>query len=147
MNANHQIHGESIVMAIPERKSQPNQVVLGEEHSKKVAQLVAAAWADDGLKQRLVAQPASVLRERGIEVPPGVEVRVLEPPENVVYLVLPPKPADASELSVSELSAVAGGQTTIRAGGSITLDENGKIIAVDPGPAPAPASCFFCAMF
>jgi Nitrile hydratase, alpha chain len=126
-------------MDIPEHKSQPA------EHSNRVAQLVAAAWVDDQLKQRLVAEPASVLRERGIEVPSGIEVRVLEPPENVVYLVLPPKPANASELSVSELSGIVGGDITIRAGGSITLDENGKIIAVDTGPAPS--GCYFCAFY
>ena len=56
--------------------------------------LVAKAWSDDDLKQRLVADPAAVLAEHGVDVPPGVE------------LVLPPSPA--GDLIVEELTSSTG---------------------------------------
>jgi hypothetical protein len=56
--------------------------------------LVAKAWSDDDLKQRLIADPAAVLDEYGLETPPGVEVRVVEDTDDVCHLVLPPSPSD-----------------------------------------------------
>jgi branched-subunit amino acid aminotransferase/4-amino-4-deoxychorismate lyase len=38
--------------------------------------LVAQAWADPQLKQRLLSDPAAVLREHGVAVPAGVTVKV-----------------------------------------------------------------------
>ena len=35
-------------------------------------QLVAKAWKDPAFKKRLLAQPAAVLKEEGIEMPAGV---------------------------------------------------------------------------
>jgi hypothetical protein len=61
---------------------------------------VARAWDDDAFRQRLLAEPEAVLREEGIDVPPGVEVRVAEGDEaadaagEVAYLRLPARPAD-----------------------------------------------------
>ena len=58
--------------------------------------LVAKAWDDEAFKQRLIATPAEVLKEHGVEIPAGVEVKVLEgrtEPEfgaNTVVLPLPP---------------------------------------------------------
>ncbi|MGA7502188.1 MAG: NHLP leader peptide family RiPP precursor [Isosphaeraceae bacterium] len=70
--------------------------------------LVADAWADDALKQRLLSDPAAVLQERGITTPPNVQVKTIEDTADVMHLVLPMKPA-AAELSEEELSTVAGG--------------------------------------
>jgi hypothetical protein len=42
------------------------------------ARVVARAWDDDGFRQRLLAEPESVLRDAGITLPPGVPVRVVE---------------------------------------------------------------------
>jgi hypothetical protein len=84
---------------------------------KKWSQLVGQAWADEQFKQRLITKPAAVLREQGIEVPEGVEVRVVEPTDKLRYFVLPPKPADVTELTSSQLAGVAGG-----AKGDITIE-------------------------
>ena len=79
------------------------------ENWKKWSQLIAQAWADEKLKKRLLDKPASVLQEHGIKVPAGVEVRVVEPTDKLLYFVLPPKPANVSELTSSQLTGVAGG--------------------------------------
>ena len=45
---------------------------------KQWGQLVAQVWADGKLKKRLLANPAAVLSEHGIEAPAGVEIQVVE---------------------------------------------------------------------
>ena len=89
-------------------------MAAGSETTKKWSQLVAQAWADQKFKQRLLDDPKAVLREQGIKVPAGVEVRVVEPTDKLLYFVLPPKPADAGELTSSQLTGVAGGDIRIR---------------------------------
>jgi hypothetical protein len=53
------------------------------------SQLVARAWADPDFKARLLADPAAVLKEHGLEVPPGVEIKVVEDSAKVLHLPLP----------------------------------------------------------
>ena len=78
-------------------------------HDLKWGLLVADAWADEALKKRLLADTATVLKERGIALPQGVTVKVIEDTPEVVHVVIPAKPSTA-ELSEEELTAVAGGQ-------------------------------------
>ncbi len=44
-------------------------------------------------RARAVREPRAVLRERGLELPPGVEVRVWDSSAEVRYMVLPERPA------------------------------------------------------
>jgi hypothetical protein len=62
------------------------------EYGKRWNRLVAMAWADEQLKSRLKADPAAVLREHGIEIPEGAELRVHENSSDVINLVIPTKP-------------------------------------------------------
>jgi hypothetical protein len=80
-----------------------------EEQGKNMQQLIAKAWMDEGFKKRLLAEPAAVLKEEGLEMPPGMEVRMVENTDKVLHLVLPVKPA-SDELSDELLENVAGGQ-------------------------------------
>ena len=73
---------------------------------KQWGMLVAQAWADDELKQRLIADPARVLEEFGIEPPEGVELRVVEDTDQVQHLVIPAAPTD--DLSDEELTCSVG---------------------------------------
>lgn len=62
------------------------------EETKRWGLLIAKAWDDDRLRNRLLSDPRAVLKEHGLEPPQGVEVRVVENTDSVIYLTLPSKP-------------------------------------------------------
>jgi Nitrile hydratase, alpha chain len=79
---------------------------------KKWSQVVARAWSDGKFKEGLLQDPPTALKEFGIDVPAGVEIRVVENTDKVRYVTLPAKPAvDVTELGEKELDAVAAGFT------------------------------------
>jgi len=89
--------------------------------------LVAEAWADDVLMERLLSRPADVLTERGFPLPEGVSTEVVREPDvarirftapdgNVLTLVLPPRPNDG-EISESHLEVMASGKCGCGGGG------------------------------
>jgi hypothetical protein len=98
-----------------------------QEYAKQWGQLVARSWSDDAFKQRLLAEPGPALAEQGIELPPGIEVRVHENSPRLVHLTLPPAPAE--ELSDEQLDAVAGGDSTSTAGSVGTLSSYSLTVA------------------
>jgi hypothetical protein len=69
-------------------------------------QVVVQAWTDDTFKQRLLADPATVLREQGLTPPADKQLRIVEDTAETVHVVLPARPA---ELSDEDLDRVAGG--------------------------------------
>jgi len=74
--------------------------------SRAWSQIVATAWADPDFKARLMADPHTVLAEHGIEVPPGIELVLIEDTETVKHITLPASPA--GELADEELVGSAG---------------------------------------
>lgn len=63
-----------------------------EQFRKAYGKIVAKAWADEGFKQRLLADPATVLKENGIDAPEGITFKVVESTSDLIHLILPPKP-------------------------------------------------------
>lgn len=82
------------------------------EQQKRMAKIVAKAWADDDYKQRLLGDPAAVLREEGADVPEGVTFKALEAQPNENWLILPPKPADVYSAEIGEERLAALGWYT-----------------------------------
>ena len=78
------------------------------EERNQLAELFAACWKDDALKQRFMSDPKSVLAEYGMDVPDGLDVKVVENADNTVHITMPMAPG-GNELSDEELSAAAGG--------------------------------------
>jgi hypothetical protein len=72
-------------------------------------QIVARTWSDEAFRKRLLADPAAVLKEHGLEVPAGVQVRVVEDTEHVIHLTLPRPPAMKADISEQALAGVVGG--------------------------------------
>ena len=88
---------------------------IGEESvlTEGVAGYVAfgdAYRADPALRARAEADPRGVLAERGLEIPPAVDARIVANTGEVFHLVLPPDPNTALEENV--LAAVSGGAAT-----------------------------------
>jgi hypothetical protein len=75
-----------------------------EEIKKRYAKFVAKVWGDEGFRQRLMSDPAAVLRESGFDVPEGKEVKILEVDvEKTIHFILPTKPAEPfSEIDVEQ---------------------------------------------
>ena len=79
------------------------------EQKNALAQLFAACWKDEALKARLMADPKAVLKEHGLDVPDGIDVKVVENADDCVHITLPAPPAGDMDLSDEELSNAAGG--------------------------------------
>ena len=62
------------------------------EERNALTDLFAACWKDDALKARFMADPGAVLAERGIEMPQGMDVTVVENSDNTVHITLPMAP-------------------------------------------------------
>lgn len=81
-----------------------------EEQVERMQMIIAKAWTDETFKQRLLVDATAVLREEGVDLPHGVEVRAVENTDRVFHLVISPRPADG-ELTESELQGISGGVT------------------------------------
>ena|ERR1051325_457566 len=66
------------------------------EDVKKIGKVIAKAWADEDFKRRLIANPADVLREAGLEIPTALRIDVLQDSPQRRYLVLPLRPPGLS---------------------------------------------------
>ena len=60
--------------------------------------------------------PKSVLKDYGLEVPDGMDVKVVENADDCVHITLPAAPAGSMDLSDDELSNAAGGSADPAAG-------------------------------
>ncbi|MGH2984253.1 MAG: NHLP leader peptide family RiPP precursor [Solirubrobacterales bacterium] len=73
-----------------------------------IGKIIARAWTDEGYKARLVSDPRSVFEEAGLDLPDGLDIRVVEDTPGVHNFVLPCAPAEG-ELSEEALEQVAAG--------------------------------------
>ena len=86
------------------------------EQRNAMAELFAACWKDDALKQRFMSDPKAVLAEYDMPVPDGMDVKVVENADNTVHITMPDAPDGHHELSDEELSDAAGGVQRVSVG-------------------------------
>ena len=93
-------------------KSEPKWTKEQREAFQKTwAKLVAKAWSDSTFREQLLKNPKGVLKEQGIECPEGVDCKITEDTDKIIYLNLPRKPE--GNLSETELRDAAGGIYTL----------------------------------
>ncbi len=73
------------------------------------AKAIARAWTDAAYKAKLLRDPHAALAEAGVELPAGMNVKVLEDSADTQHLVLPAAPENAGELPADQLEKLAGG--------------------------------------
>lgn len=71
--------------------------------------LFATCWKDEALKDRFLREPRKVLEDHGLEVPEGIEIKVVENTDDCIHVTLPAAPEDSRNLSDAELAGAAGG--------------------------------------
>ncbi len=80
--------------------------------------LIAKAMEDESFRKELLENPKSVMEsemaklDTEAKLPDEVDIKVIEQPENAIYIVLPTQPN--SELSDNELDQVSGGQCSLQ---------------------------------
>lgn len=79
---------------------------MNNDNAKKWQKIVAKAWMDETYKQRLLDNPNEVMAEEGMELPDGVNFRIMEDSDKVRTLILPwPKAEGGIEEMEERLSA------------------------------------------
>ncbi len=81
--------------------------------------MIARAWSDAEFKAKLLSDPHAALAEAGVDLPDGLNVKVLEDSADTQHLVLPAVPKNAGELSIDELQEVAAGAQPTLVNGAV----------------------------
>ena len=79
------------------------------EERNQLADLFAACWKDEALKQRFKSDPKAVLAEHGMPVPDDIDVNLVENTDTTVHITMPAPPSGGMDLSDDELNSAAGG--------------------------------------
>lgn len=79
---------------------------------EKMNEIIRRSWKDEEFKKSLIADPGGVLKAQyGMEIPEGVNLKVIADEPDEITLVLPRAPG--AELSDDVLDRVSGGRCEI----------------------------------
>jgi hypothetical protein len=76
---------------------------------RSFGKVIGQAWSDEDFKRKLVANPAQVLRDHGLPIPDGVDIKVVEDTPMRRTLVIPPAPSELSDQELDKVAAAAAG--------------------------------------
>ena len=110
------------------------------EERNQLADLFAACWKDETLKQRFMSDPKAVLAEYGMPVPDDMDVNVVENTDTTVHITMPAPPNGGMDLSDEELSNAAGGLQTLAFDGILCdppAPNNITSSQLPPNPTPS----------
>ncbi len=100
-----------------------------EERGKKMSQLIAKCWVDEGFKKKLLADPAATLKAQGVELPAGLSVKALENTAQVFHLVIPAKPTDLSDEDLDKVAAGLARKVEVQLAYAIGVAEPVSVMA------------------
>jgi hypothetical protein len=78
---------------------------------QKMGQIWARCWTDPVFKAQLLADPCGVLTAQGLDLPEGLQIKVLEDCPELVHWVIPAPP---EALTDAELGCIAVGAGSLR---------------------------------
>ena len=79
-----------------------------QKSQQQLQEIIAKSWSDPEFKQQLINNPAAVLKQHGIEVPDGKQVKVVADDEHTLNMVIPQKP---DQLNDEQLTDTVGGMS------------------------------------
>ncbi len=99
---------------------------------------IVRAWRDEAYRRQLLGDPATVLREAGLELPAGCRVTVLEDTDAVAHVAVP-RAEDLTAGQKERFAAELAAQLPLPAGREVRLRQNTdeELFLVLPLP-PAP---------
>jgi hypothetical protein len=106
---------------------------MDREAQAKLLDVIAKCWTDDAYKQKLLADPRSVLAAEGITVPAGVNLKVIDQQPNDLHLFIPPRPA--GDITVRNISSKTARSSIL--GSEPLTDVHGRpktALLTDPHP-------------
>ena len=78
------------------------------------ALIVKRAWQDEAFRAEFLADAKGTIEKySGQKLPPELKVVALAEDDKTIHFVIPPKPANADELSDEDLEKIAGGVDAI----------------------------------
>ena len=80
-----------------------------EQFGQAWGKIVAKAWSDEAFKKRLLSEPNAVLKENGVDIPAGVQFKIMEDTDQLCHISLPNPP---DSLDLNTLEKAAGGVVT-----------------------------------
>jgi hypothetical protein len=90
---------------------------------------LARAQADWAFRAGLMDATADRLRDSGVAIPTGIELRPVDPAPGTAYIVLPAPPAEG-EVADGDLAAASGGVTPLAFVAALTFGPAGVTAAV-----------------
>ena len=79
------------------------------DQEKCFREVIERSWSDRSFRERLKANPKTVLGEMGIQPPHNVEIQIVENTEDKIYLTLPLSPV--SNTREDEVEEFLGGDS------------------------------------
>ena len=77
---------------------------MSNEHNKKISQIIAKSWLDEGFKKKLLEDPVATLKAEGVKFPNGLNIQAHENTDKTIHLVIPRKPTDLSDEDINVIS-------------------------------------------
>ena|SRR5579859_2705118 len=84
-------------------KSANQSVRVEADRRSRFSHIIARAWSDEVFKQRLISRPQDVFSEYKLDVPKGMQIRVVENTDDTMHFVLPAKPSGMNHISLDRL--------------------------------------------
>lgn len=76
---------------------------MSKENYLKYGEIVSKCWEDEDFKKKFILDPEAVFKEYGMDIPEGIEYRVIECPKDIDYVILPATNVKESVQEVAKL--------------------------------------------